>query len=394
MVLFLLILAAPAVLAGCPSASRNSSEELPNGTQTAKVPTKQAKYQLKGSFGGDGTPAGTFESLSAVAAGGGDVFAADRAYSYVHVFSREGVLKRSIGCGFKIEDYLKSDQELMEAYYDVEDNMAPELENQVALNRFFRPEDIEFSGGHIYVLSSFFSSLVASPKIEPSILEYTPQGQYLKTHMLSTLIMPLHFAVDKSGAIAGTDSVKNIIQISGGDESNLYVDTKLTANLRDYMSETIEAKGNAAKINAIKAKMSNTGIGRAQYMQISGIAAYTPVVDGEPHPESTKFIICDRGNKRLKVVSREGEILRLVAGTDGSTSHFGSPIDVAVDTNGRIFVLDAEGKVAVFDSNFASMGSFGEGELENPVSIDADESGEIWIADSGLGKILHYAPDK
>lgn len=392
--LLILVAFAAVVFTGCPGAGDKNGNSTADNGQPVSKPISKFDYKLAGKFDGKDIPPGSFVEISSVAVTGEAVFVTDRAYSSVYVFDRKGNYLRSIGCGFKIADYMLTDDELMETYYEPQETLPDVLANQIALNKFFRPEGVKVSAGHIFVLNSYYSSLVSEMKLGPCIFEYGMQGQYIKTHALSGLMMPHYFAIDKAGAIAGTDPIKNTIQIKDAEDANLYLNNKLTENLRGYISETIKAKGNQAKIQAIKSKMSNTGFGRDQYIQISGIAAYTPIVDGEPHPESTKFIICDLGNNRLKVVDRNGVILRLVAGTEGGKVLFDSPIDVAIDDSGNIFVLDSGGWVAGFDSNFAVLGSFGKGEITSPVSISVDATSDIWIADRGSAEVLHYSQDK
>jgi hypothetical protein len=86
-----------------------------------------------------------------------------------------------------------------------------------------------------------------------------------------------------------------------------------------------------------------------------------------------------------------------------------APVDVAVDRAGRIYVLDAlNGQVQKFTADGALVNRWGRlrkaadvtagnpaipGDLAEPSAIDADDDGNVYVADSALNRITKFAPD-
>jgi DNA-binding beta-propeller fold protein YncE len=72
---------------------------------------------------------------------------------------------------------------------------------------------------------------------------------------------------------------------------------------------------------------------------------------------------------------------------------FNQPTEVAVENNGRIFILDgANNQVKIFNPKWEfvlAIGRAGEanGEFRNPVGMDFDEQGHVYVADTGNQRI-------
>jgi sugar lactone lactonase YvrE len=68
---------------------------------------------------------------------------------------------------------------------------------------------------------------------------------------------------------------------------------------------------------------------------------------------------------------------------------FGELTDIAIDGNGRIYVLDGQAsEVRVFDPEGHHLRTFGRsgsgpGEFKNPVALRWDEAGRLWVVDPG-----------
>src|SRR5690606_30064123 len=72
------------------------------------------------------------------------------------------------------------------------------------------------------------------------------------------------------------------------------------------------------------------------------------------------------------------------------------PSDVAVDTNGNLYVVDAKHRILKFSPHGAVITTFGsqgaqEGEFNNPNGIAIDASGYIYVADSDNHRIQQFS---
>jgi DNA-binding beta-propeller fold protein YncE len=74
------------------------------------------------------------------------------------------------------------------------------------------------------------------------------------------------------------------------------------------------------------------------------------------------------------------------------------PSDVAVDRDGRIYVVDGvNSKIRIFDQAGQPLSSFGgpganSGQLRYPLGIDLDDAGNIYVADSGNHRVQIFSP--
>ncbi|MEP0814870.1 MAG: hypothetical protein HRF49_09440 [bacterium] len=352
-----------------------------------------ALYKLALGFDGSETPAGKFEELASVAAGAGNVYVADRAYSAIYVFDERGKFQSSIGCGFKIDDYALGNDELALSNATMVDPSSEALRHEIALHRFFRPEDLEFASGHIFVLNSFFSSLVPEPVAVPEVIEFTSTGQFYRNKKLHMAIRPGYLAVDGSSNYALTDQEVDEFYTADSNGNDVYINKKSMVGFRGYYLKLLDAGDDTRAIESVRALLSNTGAARFQFRGIGGLAIFTPVIDGEPSPGENKLLVCDSGNNRIKVLTYKGELLKIIDGISGKKKLFSRPIDISILDGGRLAVLVADPpSVVLLASNFEILGRFGDGDLVEPRTIFADYSGDIWIADRGAAKVFRYTP--
>lgn len=80
-------------------------------------------------------------------------------------------------------------------------------------------------------------------------------------------------------------------------------------------------------------------------------------------------------NNEVHRINPSGQSSRVLSGLD-------KPIDVAVDSEGQIFVLSAAG-VRWFDASGTEQGEFGLGEFIQPRGLCLDSSGAVYVADEG-----------
>jgi DNA-binding beta-propeller fold protein YncE len=111
-----------------------------------------------------------------------------------------------------------------------------------------------------------------------------------------------------------------------------------------------------------------------------------------------ELFIADQGNSRIVVSDPGGSLLRVIGGpaeafSDQWEGQFTRPQSLAVDTQGRLHVLDSyQHKVQIFDrlsgTFIAAYGEFGTGtgQLNTPLGFILTEAG-AWITNSGSGRV-------
>ncbi len=119
--------------------------------------------------------------------------------------------------------------------------------------------------------------------------------------------------------------------------------------------------------------------------------------------------VADTGNYRVQKCTLDSGCTTFV-GVEGSNSSIPngasvsdfshlSPVSVAVDNAGRVYVADAASqRVQVFDASGAYLASIGgrwgtgSGELINPSGVAVDSSGNVYVADKDNQRVEKFAP--
>jgi sugar lactone lactonase YvrE len=98
--------------------------------------------------------------------------------------------------------------------------------------------------------------------------------------------------------------------------------------------------------------------------------------------------VADTGNNRVQLFSSTGEYLRSWTGGVGSGSAFAAPVDVAVDSDGKLYVLELLGhRVQIFSSTGAFEKVWTSGQLRFPNGIAIGNNGLVYVADTGNNRI-------
>jgi NHL repeat len=116
--------------------------------------------------------------------------------------------------------------------------------------------------------------------------------------------------------------------------------------------------------------------------------------------------IADQNNHRVRRVSPVGVISTVAGGGDSTRdggpatgAKLGSPVSVAVDRAGTVYVADYdERRVRRIDSHgildtISDAGAAGDAKIIGPTDISADADGSLYVADPLLGSILRVDPD-
>jgi YD repeat-containing protein len=108
--------------------------------------------------------------------------------------------------------------------------------------------------------------------------------------------------------------------------------------------------------------------------------------------------VVDRGNNRIEKFGPGGAFLFKFTTTGTGDGQFSQPIALALDAAGNVWVLDAStNRVQKFNAKgefLAKFGSFGKaaGQFFTPSDIAIDAKGNIWVSQGFQGKVQKFSP--
>jgi len=135
--------------------------------------------------------------------------------------------------------------------------------------------------------------------------------------------------------------------------------------------------------------------------------------------KSGNIYVADSLNHQIRMINPNGRVSHVAGGPalsgfvdgDGATARFNTPLDVAVDNTGRIFVADSvnnsirriiDGEVYTFSgdssgdkenvSSAASAAGFND-IYDTPTGLAVDDNGDIFVMDNGNDKIKLLKPN-
>lgn len=119
----------------------------------------------------------------------------------------------------------------------------------------------------------------------------------------------------------------------------------------------------------------------------------------------------DSGNQRIRKITADGVVSTIAGSTAGFTdgtgisAHFNSPSGITVDSQGNLYVVDSnnhsirkitpDGIVSTIAGSTEGMAN-GEGataQFKNPVAITIDTNGNLYVTDSGNGRVCKITLD-
>jgi DNA-binding beta-propeller fold protein YncE len=111
----------------------------------------------------------------------------------------------------------------------------------------------------------------------------------------------------------------------------------------------------------------------------------------------SKLVVADSGSFRVQWLDLDGQHIRTVGHKGDGAGDFSLPKGVAVDSEGHLYVVDAQFEnIQVFNSEGRLLMAFGEegrkpGQFWLPAGLAIDEQDRIWVADSGNRRIQVFA---
>ncbi|MGC4107841.1 MAG: PQQ-binding-like beta-propeller repeat protein [Thermomicrobiales bacterium] len=112
-------------------------------------------------------------------------------------------------------------------------------------------------------------------------------------------------------------------------------------------------------------------------------------------PDDT-FYVADLGNHRIQHFAADRTYLGEWGSFGANDGQFISPIDIAVDSHGNVFVVDDKrNDIQKFDAggkHLATFGGYGHGpgQLDFPGFMALDRDGNVWVADGENGRIEQW----
>jgi DNA-binding beta-propeller fold protein YncE len=121
---------------------------------------------------------------------------------------------------------------------------------------------------------------------------------------------------------------------------------------------------------------------------------------GIAYSEKTNEIwVVETGAHRIKIVGREGNVLRTVGQRGSAEGSFNYPTFIWIDASGRVYIVDSMNfRVQVFDPTGSFLFAFGEngdatGYMARPKGVASDSRGHIYVADALFHVVQIFDPE-
>jgi tripartite motif-containing protein 71 len=122
--------------------------------------------------------------------------------------------------------------------------------------------------------------------------------------------------------------------------------------------------------------------------------------------DAGNFYVVDTGNYRVQKFGPDRRFLNAWGEKGTGNGQFVGALDVAVDPQGRVYVVDAgrgdnpdeAPAIQVFDADGRFLAAWGEhgsgqGQLIDPSGLAIDANGDVWVADFGNNRVQQFSPD-
>jgi streptogramin lyase len=229
-------------------------------------------------------------------------------------------------------------------------------------------------------------NLYLADYVSHKIKKITPQG------VVTTIAGSTRGDVDGTGAAAKFDYPNGIVVDASG---NLYV----TSHYSHKIKKVTPAGVVTTFVGSILGDLNGTGTA-ARFNFPSGIT-----IDA-----SGNLYVCDQGNHKIKKITPAGVVTTIAGSTqgfvdaNGPNAKFSTPIGIAVDATGNLFVCDnanekirkitPTGDVSTFvgSTQGDENGTGTAVKLDAPRKIFIDASGNLYITEDGNHKVKKITP--
>ncbi len=297
---------------------------------------------------------GELSSPSAICVTGNNVYVSDTGNSQIKVFSKSGSITKTIG-----EFGIESGQYRYPTGFVVEDD------------------------GSIWV-SDTGNSRIQKIKNDKHILTVGLEGSALWPKGLKATDNYIFVAESSSDAVNvySAETGEHIISVGSQGTSS--------TNLKKPEDCDISTRGDLV--------VCDTGNSRIQIYSLDGDHLFGFGGEGDGPGEfrnpggigidrdSGNIYVADTGNSRIVSVSMSGTWI------DSIDEKLTKPTDVAIDTQGNVWVVDEElGEVLIFNPEGDFEKSLTDEAFSKPTSITIDEFGRVFICDAGVSNIRVFS---
>ncbi|HBR17693.1 MAG TPA: hypothetical protein DD725_08825 [Deltaproteobacteria bacterium] len=224
-----------------------------------------------------------------------------------------------------------------------------------------------------------------------------PFGKSINSYMVAT--------VAGSGIKGFLDGVREKAQFSW--PTGVVVDNKGNIYVADFANNLIR------RIDSKGAVATFAGSGHAAFADGKGRMAHFKGPDNIAIDKDGNIYVADADNFRIRKITPDGTITT-IAGSgvkgyqdgDGKSARFAYPTGVAVDSENNVYVADRgshsirkimpDGKVVTIAGNGYPAYLDGQGvktHFHDPISLALDQTGNIYVSDSGNHAIRKITPD-
>jgi hypothetical protein len=337
-------------------------------------------------------PPGQFRKIAGLCATDKEVWVCDLRVSRVQVFDFAGNYLREVGQGNALDGLQPSNVELYA------ESQKSKLSNDWQLQHgqpWYGSEGKLFQASDVCVVPEGYW-LADRARTANGRQVWRNAGYYLvtsqgvaKEYLNTSMLWPDYFATDGM-VVACADGLGNSLQLA-------------VPGTADWLTKSITPAAAFGRIAGVEAKLSGKMNFNLNMDIASGASSEAGKFDhlGGIALGYNKLVACDIGNRRLQIfdarpepASRWGTLLRVIpAESPRIGKRFNLPIDLDISLAGLVFVLDGERReVALLNPRFERIGSFGLGELVDPLAIDLSDDGrDCFITDATLQKVFHYA---
>ncbi len=111
-----------------------------------------------------------------------------------------------------------------------------------------------------------------------------------------------------------------------------------------------------------------------------------------------KVYVADKNNYRIQIFLPDGRFVGMIPPAPRPDARGFIPLNMNVGADGNLYVTSLDHRILVFDKKDSLIKEFGrggsgKGELAYPNGVAVDETGRIWVADSGNARIQVFSPD-
>ncbi len=197
---------------------------------------------------------------------------------------------------------------------------------------------------------------------------------------------------DRSSASA-TDGNANVARFA--DPEALAVDASGQIDVADAGNNRIRQITTDRKVRNL------AGSGAMGFADGNGSSAAFNAPHGIAAAPNGTLYIADTGNNRIRMLSANGVVSTLagsgqpgLADGHGTTAQFNSPLGVAVDRAGNVFVADSGNRrIRKIAPDGAVTTPAGPTNLVRPFGLAVEPAGNVDVADSGSGQVIRVSPD-